>query len=70
MNNRDCAEKLRGNARPDSSVKKLTPERVREIRSLYASGLYSQQQLAQKFHVAQMTISKIIRRETWAYLDD
>jgi len=44
---------------------KLTRHQVREVRHLYKSGKYSQLYLAHKFHVCQMTISKVVRRETF-----
>jgi len=47
---------------------KLVPNDVREIRKLYATGNYSQNQLAAKFGVVQSNIHKIIHRGTWKYI--
>lgn len=43
---------------------RLTWEKVRAIRAAYADGA-SQRVLAAEYGVAQMTISKIVRGETW-----
>lgn len=48
------------------SQAKLTEKQVRHIR-LYHHGL-TQEQIARKFGVAQITISNIRRRKTWAWL--
>lgn len=45
---------------------KLTWGDVGAIRSLYASGEYSQRKLAIQFGIAQTTIGVIVRREHWA----
>lgn len=45
---------------------KLTWGRVRKIRRLYSTGKYTQRQLADTFGLdSQMTVSKIVRGETW-----
>ena len=47
---------------------KLTEEEVRCIRMLYSTGKYTQKRLARMFSLSsQMTISKIVRRETWRH---
>ncbi len=43
----------------------LTEDDVKRIRSTYASGCFSQTQLADKFGVTQTTISSIVRRRLW-----
>jgi hypothetical protein len=48
--------------------KRLRPEDVLLIRTMYASGNYSQQELADSFGVYQTTISHIIRRSNWKTL--
>lgn len=44
---------------------KLDWEKVREIRSLYATGDYSQRVLAKQFRVSQPMIGLIVRDEAW-----
>jgi hypothetical protein len=48
---------------------KLTEEQVREIRRRYAEGGILQQALADEYGVGMYSISRIIRRQTWAHLD-
>ena len=67
-NSQDCAAKIRGNGRPHTAVARLTPEAVRRIRKTYAEQTVSQRQLAEEFGVAQMTISKVVRRVSWPHL--
>lgn len=47
---------------------KLTEENVREIRRLYATGNFTQQDLALKFGVAQGVISDIVKRKKWKHV--
>ena len=54
----------------DAGQHKLTEEQVAEIRELYASTKYTQQELADKFKVRQPTISDIVRRIQWGHLKD
>ena len=51
-----------------NSSAKLTDEDVRKIRQLYATGNYSQPQLAAKFGVKQVTIWHIIHRHNWKHI--
>jgi hypothetical protein len=67
-NNRDAADKFRGNGRANSPVARLDDRQVLEIRARYSRGGISQQALASEYGVAQMTISKIVRGETWRRL--
>lgn len=48
---------------------KLTEPDVREIRSLAATGGWSQTQLAARFNVSQSAIGFVLRGETWARLE-
>ena len=45
--------------------KKLYLEKVNEIRKLYATGNYTQKELAEKFNVSQTLISQIILNKIW-----
>ena len=45
---------------------KLTPEKVKQIRELYASAKASQVELAQMYGVTNRTISKIVHGKKWA----
>ena len=56
---RDNSGERNGNA------KKLDPDKVREIRRLYAEKILSQDALAERFGVPQEHISRIVRREAW-----
>jgi len=53
---------LKGERNPRS---KITVEIVKEIRSLYATGEYSQQKIADKFEITQNMVSKIVLRQFW-----
>jgi hypothetical protein len=52
----------------DRANAKLTDDRVREIRLRYATGKVSQSQLAREFGVAQISISRIVRQESWRHV--
>lgn len=47
---------------------KVTTEQVVEIRRLYDTGDFSQQQLAEMFGLTQIGVSAITRRKTWKHL--
>jgi hypothetical protein len=47
---------------------KLTPEKVREIRRLCASGVY-QYEVAELFGVTQGCVNFIVKRQTWAHIE-
>lgn len=47
---------------------KLTPEKVREIRRLCASGIY-QYEVARQFGVTQGCVNYIVKRQTWAHIE-
>lgn len=47
---------------------KATEKQVLKIRKEYASGLYTQDTLAKRYNLAQMTISCIVRRKTWTHI--
>jgi hypothetical protein len=47
---------------------KLTEAEVILIRELYATGDYTQKELAIKFNISKSAISKIITRATWKYI--
>jgi len=46
---------------------RATEEAVRQIRALYADG-FSQDRIAERFGLAQNTVSAIVRRVTWAHV--
>jgi len=48
----------------------LTEDQVREIRRLYVPGKYGFRRLAHQFGVSASAISQIIKRRTWAHVDD
>ena len=47
---------------------KLSQQNVLDIRKLYASGEYTQKQLADKFGVGRSNIGRIVRRDTWKFI--
>jgi hypothetical protein len=57
---------LRGNSHPRAS---LTEDQVREVRRLYATGEYSQRQLAEQFGVARRTIGAMTDGQNWKWMD-
>jgi hypothetical protein len=59
--NRQC----KGEASPHA---KLTEEKVKEIRELFATGNYTRQQLSDLFKVSTSTMSYIILRKTWKHI--
>lgn len=66
-NARDRAERGRGYRPPtgeDNPQARLTWPMVFQVRAEYAAG-DSQRVIAERHGVAQMTVSKIVRRETW-----
>lgn len=44
---------------------KLTDTQVEEIKNRYASGLFTQQQLADEYHIDRSNISHIINGRSW-----
>lgn len=50
------------------SAAKLNEQKVRKIRKLYATGKYTQQQLADMFGVWQPAIGSVVRRATWRHV--
>ena len=47
---------------------KLSPEKVIEIRSLYATGEYTQEQLGNLFNVNHRTIQSVTSNKTWRWV--
>lgn len=58
--------KARGTAQ---HLAKLDEDKVRQIRTLYATGNVSQYDLASRFGVGQGRISDVLTRKTWAHVD-
>lgn len=52
----------------DHKASKLTEEEVIEIKRLYSTGGYRYIDLAKKFDVAKITISRIITKESWKHV--
>lgn len=51
------------------NLSKVTDDAVRQIRSLYAAGVWSQAQLGTRFGLRQSAISAIISRKTWKHVE-
>ena len=59
----------RGGARGEQSgTAKLTEEQVKEIRALYATGLYTQVTLSKLFPVNSQNINHIVTRKSWKHI--
>lgn len=56
-------------ARGSKLARKMTYEKAQEIRLLYDTRTYSQQQLATQFGCSQVLVSKIVREEIWRFPD-
>ncbi len=67
-NNVDSFRKGRTARGEKQGGSKLTEEDVLEIRRLYKAKERNQQDLADKFGVSHVTISRIVRRKRWAWL--
>ena len=52
---------------PEPITRKLTENKVREIRRLYSTGEFTQARLGLKFKVSTPTINAIVRRQTWRF---
>ena len=63
----DMVKKERQTKGTDVNTNKLSAEDVNEIREHYDSGLFSQQEIANYYNVAQTNISAIIRYESWGH---
>ncbi len=67
-NNSDRAGKGRSSRGAHRPLAKLTDEKVREIRVLFASGSILQKDLAERYGVARPIISYIINRKRWKHV--
>jgi hypothetical protein len=52
-----------------NAAAKLTEAQVREIRKLYSWGVVTQADLSRNYGVTQVTISRVINRQTWRHVD-
>lgn len=46
---------------------KLTDAKVRDIRNMYATGRYSQQELADSFDICQSHVSALVKGKRWSH---
>lgn len=51
-----------------SGMAKLTTENIYRIRELFATGKYTQKQIAQRFNVVRQTISSVVNRISWNHI--
>jgi len=49
-----------------SGLTVLTPEQVAELREMYSTGEYTQEQIALRFHVSGGTVSRLVNLVTWS----
>ena len=68
-NQRDMVEKGRGRTGERNGKAKLVAEEVQQIRALYATGEWTQHQLARRFGISQLTVSNIVTRKTWKHIE-
>jgi len=65
----DYTEERRAKVQGENSGKaKLTADEVIAMRMLYATGKYSQADLAYKYDVSPITVGNIVRRESWKHI--
>ena len=71
-NNRDRARKSRNNSDKrrgeNNGLARLTDEDAVAIRGLYDTGKFSQQAIADMFHISQNAVSSIVTRKTWTHV--
>lgn len=60
----------KANTGENNSQVKLSESKVRLIKNMYLTALFSQKYLASKFSLSQTQISRIVRGESWVYLED
>jgi hypothetical protein len=68
-NLRDMVEKGRSNKGQKNVRARLTEDQVRQIRSMYSTGNYTQRAIGEEFGVGQKVISQIINKDTWGWLE-
>lgn len=69
-NLQDAYDRNRRSAKgQDNAFSKFTELEIREIRDKYASGLYTQVQLANEYGTPQANISSIVLRKSWAHVE-
>lgn len=64
-NTKDAVRRGRTARGEKHGMSKLTQEEARQIRKLYATGKYTQRQLAKKFNVTQCPIARIVNHKGW-----
>ena len=47
----------------------ITADDVREMRRLYATGKYKQQEIAERYGVSRSTVTEIVNRKRWKHID-
>lgn len=52
-----------------NGMAKLTPTKIKRIRSLYATTQYRQKDIAERFGVTQTVVGSIVRREAWSHVE-
>lgn len=62
------ADNTADSVRKGRMAKKLTEEDVLNLRKLYATGKWTQQELADEFGINQPTVSEIILRKIWKHI--
>lgn len=68
VNMADMRNKQRGARGIKTGTAKLTPTKVRKIRTRYANGNYTHSSLSKQFKVSRRTIGRVISKELWAHV--
>jgi hypothetical protein len=61
-------DNVRDKVAKNRQAKKITPEQATEIRSLYATGEWLQREIAEKFGIKHVEVSRIVNRQRWSHL--
>jgi hypothetical protein len=64
----DCVNKSRTLPGSKNPYSKLTEDKVKEIRELFATGEYTKKQLSDLYGVTPTSISYIISRKQWSHV--
>ena len=65
----DAAKKGRMPRGEKSTNSKLTEKQITELLNLYATGNYSQEQIAKMFSISRTVVSNLLHNKTWKHLD-
>jgi hypothetical protein len=64
------SENMRHRHASGNVVYALTLDQVREIRALYATGIYTRSQVARRIGVSYSQVNHVVRGDNWGWLDE